>query len=277
MRCTAAGMAEIRLRGLRLRGFHGVFAHERRDGQDFVIDATLEITDPPRDELALTADYGDLAERLAAVVTGEPVDLIETLAQRLLAVCSSIAGVHRAEVTVHKPQAPIPLAFDDVSVTVRTDTLATLALGSNLGDRLAHLQAAVDLLAPLAVSRVYETAPVGGPEQEPYLNAVVLVRAAPPHQLLRQAQAVESAQRRERRERWGPRTLDVDLVDVAGIRLDTPDLTLPHPRAAERGFVLVPWLDVAPEAVVPGAGRVADLLAGVGREGVELTEHVLRL
>ncbi len=270
-------MAEIRLRGLTLRGFHGVFDHERRDGQDFVVDATLEVTDPARDELELTADYGDLAGRLAAVVTGEPVDLIETLAQRLLAACLCVAGVHRAEVTVHKPQAPIPLAFDDVSVTVRSDPLAALALGSNVGDRLAHLQAAADLLAPLAVSRVYETAPVGGPEQGPYLNAVVLVRSRPPFQLLKQAQAVEAARQRERLERWGPRTLDVDLLDVAGLQLDTPELTLPHPRAAERAFVLVPWLDVAPEAVVPGAGRVADLLERVGREGVALTGHALRL
>ena len=89
-------MAEIRLRGLRVRGFHGVFEHERREGQDFLIDATLEVADPARDDLALTADYGSLAERLAAVVAGEPVDLIETLAQRLLAVCQSIPGRARA-------------------------------------------------------------------------------------------------------------------------------------------------------------------------------------
>ena len=272
-------MAEIRLRGLRLRGFHGVFDHEKRDGQDFVIDATLEVTDPARDELALTADYGVLAGRLAEVVTGEPVDLIETLAQRLLAVCQSTPGVLRSSVTVHKPQAPIPLDFADVTVTVRSSATAALALGSNLGDRLAHLQAAVDLLCPLAVSRVYETDPVGGPEQDPYLNAVVLVSAAPPLQLLRQAQAVERARDRVREVRWGPRTLDVDLLDVAGLRLDTPELTLPHPRAAERGFVLAPWLDVAPEAVVPGGGRVGDLLAGIRAadpHGVRLTGHVLR-
>ena len=270
-------MAEIRLRGLRQRGFHGVFEHERREGQDFIVDATLEVVDPARDDLELTADYGVLAQRLAAVITGEPVDLIETLAQRLLAVCRDTPGVLRSEVTVHKPQAPIPLDFTDVSVTVRTSSLAAIALGSNLGDRLAHLQAAVDLLAPLAVSAVYETAPVGGPEQGAYLNAVVLVPATDPFRLLRQAQAIEAAQERVRAERWGPRTLDVDLLDVGGIVLDSPTLTLPHPRAAERAFVLAPWLDVSPEAVVPQAGPVADLLSGVGLEGVERTAHTLRL
>jgi dihydroneopterin aldolase/2-amino-4-hydroxy-6-hydroxymethyldihydropteridine diphosphokinase len=270
-------MAEIRLRGLRVRGFHGVFEHERREGQDFVVDATLEVADPARDELALTADYGSLSEQLAAVVAGEPVDLIETLAQRLLAVCQSIPGVQRSTVRVHKPQAPIPLAFDDVSVTVRSDAVAALGLGSNVGDRLAHLQAAVDLLAPLAVSPVYETAPVGGPEQGPYLNAVVLVPAIDPVRLLRQAHAVEAARNRVRAERWGPRTLDVDLLDVGGLVLDTPELTLPHPRAALRTFVLVPWLAVAPEAVVPGAGRVADLLQRMGQGGVRPTGDQLQL
>jgi 2-amino-4-hydroxy-6-hydroxymethyldihydropteridine diphosphokinase len=77
--------------------------------------------------------------------------------------------------------------------------------------------------------------------------------------------------------RWGPRTLDVDLLDVSGIRLDTPVLTLPHPRAAERAFVLIPWLDVAPEAVLPGAGRAADLLQHVGRSGVVRTDLALQL
>lgn len=270
-------MAEIRLTGLRVRGFHGVFEHERREGQDFIIDAALSVNDPSRDELELTAHYGVLAEQLAAVVAGEPVDLIETLAQRLLAVCQSTEGVRSSSVTVHKPQAPIPLDFADVSVTVRSTEVAALALGSNVGDRLAHLQAAVDLLAPLAVSAVYETEPVGGPEQGPYLNAVVLVSAAAPRQLLRQAQAVEHARDRVRKERWGPRTLDVDVIDAGGIQLNSPELTLPHPRAAERAFVLAPWLDVAPEAVVPGAGRVADLLQRIGWAGIARTHHVLRL
>jgi len=112
----------ITLRGLRARGHHGVFEHERRDGQEFVIDAVLW-TDTTAaaagDDLAGTADYGALAGRLVAVVTGEPVDLIETLASRLAAACLADPAVHEAEVTVHKPQAPIPFPFDDVAVTIR--------------------------------------------------------------------------------------------------------------------------------------------------------------
>jgi dihydroneopterin aldolase len=112
----------IMLRGLRARGYHGVFGHERRDGQEFVIDAVLwtDISAAAEgDDLSCTADYGALAGRLVAIVTGEPVSLIETLASRLAAACLEDPAVHEAEVTVHKPQAPIPFPFDDVAVTVR--------------------------------------------------------------------------------------------------------------------------------------------------------------
>ncbi len=112
---------QIRLTGLRVRGHHGVFEHERRDGQDFVVDALLELDISPAaksDDLADTVDYGALAEGLAAVVEGEPCNLIETVADRLLDVCLRDPRVARAEVTLHKPSAPIPRTFADVSVTV---------------------------------------------------------------------------------------------------------------------------------------------------------------
>jgi dihydroneopterin aldolase len=111
----------ITLTGLRVRGFHGVLAAERTEGQDFVIDAelTVDTRDAAHsDDLAATVDYGELASALAAVVAGEPVNLIETLAARLAAVCLADARVIGARITVHKPSAPIALAFADVSVTV---------------------------------------------------------------------------------------------------------------------------------------------------------------
>jgi len=112
----------IRLSGLRVRGHHGVFDFERRDGQDFVIDVELEIgleTAAATDDVADTVHYGELAEALAAVVAGEPVNLIETLADRLATVCLRDARVAAATVTVHKPHAPIPLRFGDVAVVLR--------------------------------------------------------------------------------------------------------------------------------------------------------------
>ena len=111
----------ITLTGLRVRGHHGVLPEERRDGQDFLVDAVLHLDLRPAgdtDDLTRTVHYGELAERLAAVVAGEPVDLLETLAGRLAQVCLAAGPVERAEVTVHKPSAPIPLEFADVSVTV---------------------------------------------------------------------------------------------------------------------------------------------------------------
>lgn len=152
-----------------------------------------------------------------------------------------------------------------------------IALGSNLGRRMENLQGAVDSLfdAPglafVAVSPVYETDPVGGPEQGPYLNAVVVAESMlDPRTLLDRAQSVENAFGRERRERWGPRTLDVDLITVGDLMSDDPELTLPHPRAHERAFVLVPWAQADPAAVLPGHGPVAALLAGADQSGVRL-------
>ncbi len=112
---------QISLTGLRVRGHHGVFAHERRDGQEFVVDVELAMSTAAAaasDDLVDTVDYGVLAQRLAEVIAGEPVDLLETLAQRLADVCLADPRVDAATVTVHKPQAPIPLSFADVAVSI---------------------------------------------------------------------------------------------------------------------------------------------------------------
>lgn len=114
-------MDRITLKGLRVRGHHGVYEFERREGQDFVVDATLDLDLSQAiatDDVVNTIHYGELASRLATVIAGEPVNLIETLAARLLDVCLEDKRVAAATITVHKPQAPIPHAFNDVSVTL---------------------------------------------------------------------------------------------------------------------------------------------------------------
>lgn len=151
---------------------------------------------------------------------------------------------------------------------------AAFGLGSNLGDRVAHLRAAVAGLAAggidnLEVSSVYETDPVGGPEQPDYLNAVAVgdtSLAAP--QLLQLARSIELAAQRVRTVRNAPRTLDLDVLAVGDVVLATDELTVPHPRAHERAFVLVPWAEVDPTFVVPGCGEVAHLAAAVPSAGV---------
>jgi 2-amino-4-hydroxy-6-hydroxymethyldihydropteridine diphosphokinase len=151
-------------------------------------------------------------------------------------------------------------------------TQAVLSLGSNLGDRFGHLRAAVDGLAGVlrAVSPVYENPPWGVLDQPDFLNAVVLVEAGGVDAWgwLRRAQALERAAGRRRTTRWGPRTLDVDVVTVHGVTSTDPELTLPHPGAHERVTVLLPWHDLQPDAVLPGYGPVARLLAGLDRSAM---------
>jgi 2-amino-4-hydroxy-6-hydroxymethyldihydropteridine diphosphokinase len=154
-----------------------------------------------------------------------------------------------------------------------------IAMGSNLGDRMDYLQGGLDGLFDtprisfLAVSPVYETAPVGGPEQPDYLNAVVIAETSMPAQaVLERCLSLEDAFGRARDERWGPRTLDLDLIVYGDEVSNGPGLTLPHPRAHERAFVLAPWHDADPQAQLPGRGPVADLLAALGTAGVARVE-----
>ena len=155
---------------------------------------------------------------------------------------------------------------------------AVLSIGSNLGDRLGTLQGCVHAIGGLpetdvlAVSPVYETAPVGGPVQPDYLNAVLIVATGlGPPDLLAATQGIEAEfgrVRDEGTERFGPRTLDIDIISYAEEVSGDPVLTLPHPRAHERAFVLAPWHDIDARAELPGRGAVAGLLAGLGRDGI---------
>jgi 2-amino-4-hydroxy-6-hydroxymethyldihydropteridine diphosphokinase len=144
---------------------------------------------------------------------------------------------------------------------------AVLSLGANLGDRLANLRSAVTGLgdAVVAVSPVYETTPWGGVDQPDFLNAVLIAAqdGVDEWDWLAKARLLESAAHRVRTVRWGPRTLDVDIVTVDGVVSDHPDLLLPHPGTPSRATVLLPWLDIEPDAVLPGHGPVSDLLAGI--------------
>lgn len=271
----------IRIEGVRAMGTHGVLDSEHVDAQPFVVDVSMRVDLAPAhrsDALADTVSYAEVAADVVAIIQGPHVDLIERLAGLVADAVLARELVEEVEVRVHKPEAPVGVAFGDVSVTVtRRDVRpAVVALGSNEGDRLATLNRAVDDLARLPrtrvreVSPIAETDPVGGPEQPDYLNAVALLDTTlRPRTLLRLLQEVEQRHGRTREVRWGQRTLDLDLVQYGDpargtdVVCDDELLTLPHPRAHERGFVLLPWLAADPSATLRRGERaeaVADLL-----------------
>ncbi|WP_409483859.1 2-amino-4-hydroxy-6-hydroxymethyldihydropteridine diphosphokinase [Arsenicicoccus dermatophilus] len=272
----------ITLTGLRARGRHGVLPEERVLGQEFVVDLVLHLdlrTAATTDDLTTTVSYAEVAETVHALVAGEPLDLIETLAGRIGArLLADHLRLTSAEVTVHKPAAPIAVPFGDVAVTVvsRRDEPVVIALGANLLDPAAALARAVRRLRRVrglhvtGCSGLYETAPVGGVEQPDYLNAVVVGRTTlSAYTLLAELHRLEAAQGRDRsrEQRWGARIVDLDLIAYGEVVSDDPVLTLPHPRAHERAFVLVPWAQADPTAVLRtpvGPRPVAELAAEVG-------------
>jgi 2-amino-4-hydroxy-6-hydroxymethyldihydropteridine diphosphokinase len=159
-------------------------------------------------------------------------------------------------------------------------TRAAIGLGSNLGDRARHITDAVGSLSQagslVRVSSLYETAPVGGPEQGPYLNAVAVIETdLPIRDLLMRCLDIEKEHGRERRERWGPRTLDLDVLLYGEQVVTGPDLTVPHPRMAERRFVLEPLLEAWPNAVLPDGTQVSGLLDAVTDQKVRKLEAVV--
>jgi 2-amino-4-hydroxy-6-hydroxymethyldihydropteridine diphosphokinase len=142
---------------------------------------------------------------------------------------------------------------------------AVVSLGANIGDPKANLDLAVALLREstdvIAVSSYLQTKPVGGPEQPDYLNAVAIVESElPAKDLLAVLNGIETAMGRTREIHWGPRVIDLDLIQYGGLLVNDEKLTLPHPRAHERRFVLAPWFEIEPEAILLTHGRISDLL-----------------
>lgn len=181
-------------------------------------------------------------------------------------------------------ESPTPYVLDADTMTggMRPIRQAVVAFGSNMGDRHGRIQGGVSTLEDtpevtvVAISSVYETEPIGAPDgSDKFLNAVVLIDTTlTVHTLLDRALAIEDAFGRERSEPGAPRTLDVDLIVVGDRIADDEQLILPHPRAHERGFVLVPWLEIDPEGEIPGKGFVADLISGVDTSGVSKREDL---
>lgn len=168
--------------------------------------------------------------------------------------------------------------------TMRALRTVVFSLGANLGDTIETLQGAVDLICetpgaiPVGVSPVYITTPVGKLDQPDFHNLVLVVESTlEARTLLERGLAIEDSFGRERLELNGPRVIDVDLIQVGNQVIDEPDLKIPHPRAFERAFVLVPWADVEPQAELQGHGRIADLIAGLDTSGVRRIDQRVAL
>jgi|SRR5690625_433721 len=327
--CEVTKHDTITLTGIRGHGYHGVFEKEREQGQEFHVDVTVHLDTRPAaasDDLNQTIDYGDLANEIHRIITGPPVELIETLAQSIANSALKFTGIQAVDVAVSKPYAPIEVPFSDVIVRIhrtidelvvepeQLDELpqqepsqqapppppeleapapqatgdvfdqrperpapAVLALGANLGEAQQTLISAIRDIEAVAeielvdVSPLARTAPVG-PEQPDFYNCVVRVLTTlTPRELLQVSQEIEAAHGRERNEHWGPRTLDIDVITFGSAMGVSADLELPHPRAHERAFVLAPWAQLEPNAVLPGlgGGPIATLAASApDRDGI---------
>ena len=258
----------ILIEGLIVTTVVGVQPHERETPQPVRIDVRIE-TDlgdaGTSDDLGDTVDYGSMATAVAATVRESKDLLLERLADRVAEVVVADERVVAADVTVTKLRPPIPEQLESTAVrirryradfdaSVRRPHTAIVALGSNLGDREGYLRFALERLGAVdAMSQVYETDPIGGPQdQGAYLNMVVTVRTPlDPYAFIRRCRHIEAEALRQRVVHWGPRTLDIDLLFYDDVTIDDPQLTVPHPRLGERRFVLAPLEEVAPERCPP--------------------------
>jgi len=254
---------------LRVLTVIGALPHEREIAQPLRIDLRLgvDLHNAGRsDELTDTVHYGLVCERVVAMAQDSKDILLERLAAKVADVVLEFDLVETVDVTLTKLRPPVPEAVGTTSVVIhrsRAEAAApplenhevVVALGSNLGDRIAYLRFAVQELGNVVeMSQVFETEPVGGPDdQGAYLNMVVKVQTSlDPYAFMRRCQRIEANALRQRIVRWGPRTLDVDMLFYDDVQIDSERLTVPHPRINERRFVLTPLSEVAPERCPDG-------------------------
>jgi dihydroneopterin aldolase / 2-amino-4-hydroxy-6-hydroxymethyldihydropteridine diphosphokinase len=259
----------IDINGLTVTTVVGALPHEREIAQPLRIDLSIhvDLRDAGRsDELGDTVHYGLVTEQVADVVRENKDVLLERLADRVAEVVVGFDRVEAVDVSVTKLRPPIGEHIETTAVLIsrtpadfevrpRSAHRAIVALGSNLGDRKGYLRFAVrELGGVITQSEVFETDPVGGPDdQGAYLNMVVAIDTPlDPFAFLRRCQHVEASALRQRVVRWGPRTLDVDILFYDDVTMSSPELTIPHPMYAERRFVLAPLAEVAPERCPPG-------------------------
>lgn len=251
-------MDQIIIKGLEVFGKHGVYKEEQEKGQKFLVNATLYFDTAKAgrtDELEDSVDYGKVCQLINDFMTQYRMNLLETIANRLARkILMAYPELEAVTLEIEKPQAPIPLPFDNVSVKIhRSWHTAFIAFGSNMGDRMAYINDAIaNLKADMRcevkkVSKFVESKPYGGVDQDNFYNGVLELRTLlEPKELLEFLQAEEKHAGRIRKEHWGPRTLDLDILYFDDMVIETDSLTIPHVDMQYRDFVLVPLNEIAP-------------------------------
>lgn len=256
-------MDEIRIYGLEVFAHHGVYPEEREQGQKFILNAVLR-TDTQAagqtDDLAATTNYGEVCQLMTRVMQEQTWQLLEAAAEHTArAVLLAFPLVRGLTMELQKPEAPIPLPFETVSVKIdRGWHKVYVGIGSNMGDREGYLREAVRKLGEhplnrgLRCSSLRETPPYGGVEQADFLNgALELETLLSPTELLAELNRIEREANRVREIHWGPRTLDLDILLYDEEIISTPRLTVPHIDMANRRFVLEPLAELNPYAPHP--------------------------
>lgn len=265
-------MDKISIKNLEVFANHGVYPEETKLGQKFLISADLSLNTRSAgilDDLTKSVDYGEVSHFITKFLTQNTYQLIEAAAEQLArAILLEYELVQELKLSIHKPWAPIGLPIEDVAVEIeRSRHKVYLACGSNMGDREAYLKQAVEELNAaedtnvVKVSSFIETEPYGVEDQEQFLNGCIEIRTLlTPHELLNRLHEIEAHAKRERIKRWGPRTLDLDILFYDDIVMADEDLTIPHADMRNRLFVLEPLCEIAPYAYHPiYRKRVAEL------------------
>ena len=264
---------EIRIEELEIFAHHGVYPSETRDGQTFIVNATL-YTDTSKagrtDQLELSTDYGDVCQFIADWMQKNTYKLLETVAEKLAkAILLKYNLISEIDLEIRKPDAPIDLTFGCVSVKIRRGWhRAYVAFGSNMGDREQYIRGAIEALkahpqiSVKKISDVMETKPYGVVEQDDFLNGALEIETLlNPEELLDALHDIEDAADRRRTLRWGPRTLDLDILFYDRLVYESECLVIPHPDMVNRDFVLKPMNMIAPNLRHPVLGKtVAQLL-----------------
>ncbi len=267
---------KIKIENLEVFARHGVFPEENRLGQKFLVSAVLymDVREAGKtDKLGASADYGEVCRFIDTFMKEHTYKLIERVAESLAAeLLTRIPKLEKVKVEIGKPWAPVGLPLKTVSVEIeRQWHTAYVALGSNMGDRRAFLDGAVMSLGRLPhtkvvkVSSYYETPPYGMTEQADFLNGCLkLLTLLTPEELLDGLLGIEREAGRERVVRWGPRTLDLDIIFYDSLVLESEDLCIPHVEMHKRRFVLEPLCEIAPYKRHPVYGRtVREMLENI--------------